>query len=533
VSKVQRKQDKNHYALKAVNIKKLQPREREDAVNEIRVLASIRHKNIVRYCDAFVERDSLYICMEFAEHGDIGRQIEKFKKANKYIKEDTVWAYLIQIASGLQAMHNRSPPVLHRDIKAKNVFLTGKNLVRLGDLGCAKLLKAGMARTQIGTPYYMSPEIWAQKPYDAKSDVWAVGCLVYELCMLQPPFLANDMNGLAAKIKTSAAPRVSKHYSEDLANLVALMLAKDPRARPTVNDIIQSAAVQARMHLVPQDEENEWAGEHLRQQMIATIKVPAAFGYGGHAKGGQGGLVLPAPSFPAPAPATAAPPPPPPPAQLAAPPAEASAPAAAPSLAPAAAPSAAAFAACTSPPHLGRAAAAKENGFAAAKPAPAPAPRAAPAAVIVAKRPSSAAAALAPAHGNAHNVVAAPQLPAKAGGAVAAYIGGGAVLRAAAPAPGGYPAARLAPAAPPAAAPRAAPLMVAPVLRGGGGGAVAAAIAAAARPGGFAANAVAAAPRYHGGANAGLIARYGGGGAAPAAVLLAGGRPAGPSSRPW
>ena len=165
---------------------------------------------------------------EFAEHGDIGRQIEKFKKANKYIKEDTVWAYLLQICLGLQGMHSRN--VLHRDMKAKNVFLTGKNHVRLGDLGCAKLLKAGMARTQIGTPYYMSPEIWANKPYDAKSDVWAVGCLVYELCMLAPPFLANDMNGLAAKIKTTTAPRVSKHYSDDLANLVALMLAKDPRA---------------------------------------------------------------------------------------------------------------------------------------------------------------------------------------------------------------------------------------------------------------------------------------------------------------
>ena len=88
-------------------------------MNEIRVLASIKHRNIVRYCDAFVEKDSLYIAMEFAEHGDIGRQIEKFKKANKYIKEDTVWAYLVQITQGLQAMHSRN--VLHRDLKPKNV----------------------------------------------------------------------------------------------------------------------------------------------------------------------------------------------------------------------------------------------------------------------------------------------------------------------------------------------------------------------------------------------------------------------------
>ena len=152
-------------------MKKLAQREREDALNEIRIMASIKHNNIVRYCDAFVEKDNLYIVMEFAgespcgarstkrfslgaypppppEHGDISRQIDKFKAANKYIKEETIWSYLIQICSGLGVMHARQ--ILHRDIKPKNVFLTGKNHVRLGDLGCAKLMKAGMARTQIG-----------------------------------------------------------------------------------------------------------------------------------------------------------------------------------------------------------------------------------------------------------------------------------------------------------------------------------------------------------------------------------------------
>ena len=148
VYKVKRKQDNQFYAIKEVNIKKLQPKEREDAVNEIRIMASIKHKNIVRYCDAFLERDNLYIAMEFAEHGDISRQIDKFKAANKYIKEDTIWSYFIQMCNGLSLMHGRN--VLHRDLKPKNIFLTGKNHIRLGDLGCAKFMKSGMARTQIG-----------------------------------------------------------------------------------------------------------------------------------------------------------------------------------------------------------------------------------------------------------------------------------------------------------------------------------------------------------------------------------------------
>lgn len=98
--------------------------------------------------------------------------------------------------------------------------------MRIGDLGCAKLMKTRLTRTQVGTPYYMAPEIWSKRPYDAKCDVWALGCIIHELCTLSPPFLANDMNGLANKVKTARTPRISKRYSDDLAALVARMLSK-------------------------------------------------------------------------------------------------------------------------------------------------------------------------------------------------------------------------------------------------------------------------------------------------------------------
>jgi serine/threonine protein kinase len=238
-------------------------------VNEIRILASISHKNIIRYCDAFVEGDNLYIVMEMAEHGDIYRQIKKFKAANKYIKEDTIWSYAIQILQGLDHLHSRR--ILHRDIKPKNVFLTSKHHVRLGDLGCAKLMKTGLARTQIGTPYYMSPEIWAARPYDGKSDVWALGCLIYELCALHPPFLADDMNGLARKVKTTAAPRISKHYSDELATLVAQMLTKNPGQRPSIASILEMPCVASRMHVVPDVPSHDRAAAG---GVLATIKVP-------------------------------------------------------------------------------------------------------------------------------------------------------------------------------------------------------------------------------------------------------------------
>lgn len=357
VYKVQRKVDGGFYAVKEVNIKRLTPREREDAVNEIRILASIRHRNIVRYCDAFCEKDNLYIVMEFAEQGDIGRQIEKFKKANKYIKEDTIWSYTIQVCRALHDLHSRN--VLHRDIKPKNVFLTGKNHVRLGDLGCAKLMKTGLARTQIGTPYYMSPEIWGNRPYDQKSDMWALGCLLYEMCMLMPPFLASDMHSLAHKVKTAPAPRVSKHYSDDLANLIALLLSKDPRSRPDANVILAMPSVASKMHLIPDDDDAPWAGEDLRSHLIATIRVPHGFGAG---YGARPSLNLPGPCYPvhrsdstssmegadriaAAAPSVAAGVPPP---------AAAHAPGMPPLAPKAVVRPAGGFAAATSPPHLGR-----------------------------------------------------------------------------------------------------------------------------------------------------------------------------------
>ena len=78
-----------------------------------------------------------------------------------------------------------SLPCIYRDLKSANVFLSETNCIKIGDLGVAKLLAAtrAMAKTQIGTPYYVSPELWKNKPYNAKSDIWALGCLLCVLCL--------------------------------------------------------------------------------------------------------------------------------------------------------------------------------------------------------------------------------------------------------------------------------------------------------------------------------------------------------------
>jgi serine/threonine protein kinase len=280
VYKVIRKSDNEEYALKEVSLKALKKREREDAVNEVRVLASIKHRNILRYCEAFLEGSNLYIVTEYSKGGDLHGKIKRYTAKRKSLAEKTVWTYLLQLCSGLETLHKIN--IMHRDLKPKNIFLTAHNQIRLGDLGCAKVMKAGMARTQIGTPYYMSPEIWEHKSYNAASDMWALGCIVFEMCSGRPPFLANDMQGLARKVRFNASPTIGSAYSRDLASLVKRLLSKDPRNRPTAHSILQMDKIKAVTKDIPETPANSrWNHKnienyegHVRHGVLSTIKVP-------------------------------------------------------------------------------------------------------------------------------------------------------------------------------------------------------------------------------------------------------------------
>jgi len=94
----------------------------------------------------------------------------------------------------MKALHDLK--ILHRDIKCANIFLTKEGIIKLGDLNVSKVAKKGLLHTQTGTPYYASPEVWKYRPYDNRSDVWSLGCVLYEMIMLNPPFRAANMNGL-------------------------------------------------------------------------------------------------------------------------------------------------------------------------------------------------------------------------------------------------------------------------------------------------------------------------------------------------
>lgn len=196
VSIVTRIADSRTYAMKRVKISQLGTKERENALNEVRILASLKHPNIIGYKEAFFDEESktLNIVMEFADDGDLDSKIQRHLKARTNFAESDIWSFLVQIVNGLKYLHDSR--IMHRDLKCANIFLLKNGQLKLGDLNVSKIVKMGLAHTQTGTPYYASPEVWADKPYDYKSDIWSVACVLYELCSLKPPFRGSSLDQL-------------------------------------------------------------------------------------------------------------------------------------------------------------------------------------------------------------------------------------------------------------------------------------------------------------------------------------------------
>ncbi|XP_048736337.1 serine/threonine-protein kinase Nek2-like isoform X2 [Ostrea edulis] len=247
--KIRRKRDGKILVWKEMEYGSMTESEKQMLVSEVNLLRELKHQHIVRYYDRIIDRSNttIYIIMEYCDGGDLAVLISSCRRDGTHLDEDFVWKMLIQMTSALKECHRRKngKAVLHRDLKPANIFLDSDSNVKLGDFGLARVLhhETSFAKTFVGTPYYMSPELVNNMSYNEKSDIWSMGCMLYEMCALYPPFTATNQQDLNKKICIGDYKRIPSRYSEDLDTIIAKFLRVEVNKRPSIDTILADPIV--------------------------------------------------------------------------------------------------------------------------------------------------------------------------------------------------------------------------------------------------------------------------------------------------
>lgn len=294
VRKVRQKSDGKILVRKEIEYNSMNGHERNQLISELRILKGLNHPNIVKYYmhDHIIEKKSIHIYMEYCTGGDLAQSISAFKKDKEPVPEELVWQVLLHMLFALHRCHYgidvknvdlttaqvQEPPinpetvVIHRDIKPDNIFIItsgNQTIFKLGDFGLAKMLtsQSDFAKTYVGTPYYMSPEVLMDNPYSPVCDIWSLGCVLFELCTLQPPFQAKTHLQLQTKIKRGVIPEIPDSYSNQLRSIIRSCITVDPNARPSCFDLLENLSVR---FLRKEMELNELTGDlnEFQKQLV-------------------------------------------------------------------------------------------------------------------------------------------------------------------------------------------------------------------------------------------------------------------------
>ncbi|XP_058416221.1 serine/threonine-protein kinase Nek8 isoform X3 [Diceros bicornis minor] len=243
-----RKADQKLVIIKQIPVEQMTKEERQAAQNECQVLKLLNHPNVIEYYENFLEDKALMIAMEYAPGGTLAEFIQK--RCNSLLEEETILHFFVQILLALHHVHTHL--ILHRDLKTQNILLDKHRMVvKIGDFGISKILSSkSKAYTVVGTPCYISPELCEGKPYNQKSDIWALGCVLYELASLKRAFEAANLPALVLKIMSGTFAPISDRYSPELRQLVLSLLSLEPAHRPPLSHIMaQPLCIRALLNL--------------------------------------------------------------------------------------------------------------------------------------------------------------------------------------------------------------------------------------------------------------------------------------------
>ena len=274
VYKARHKKENRFYAIKKLNFNEINEKERIAIQDEVNLLKQLKHPNIVTYKDSFFDSDNcLNIVMVFCELGDMYTKIHKQK--GDFFPEEQILLWLAQLCLALSYVHDKQ--ILHRDIKTQNIFIQNEHTIRIGDFGIAKGYNQNqdLGGSLIGTPLYMAPEVYnSSKKYSFRSDIWSLGCCIFEMCNLKNAFEAKSWNAVFVKVNKGQRAQLNSRYSLDMKNLVDSMLSVNGKNRPTIASILEKPFMKPIVGKYISDfVENwkEWGGEEeqvgiLREQ---------------------------------------------------------------------------------------------------------------------------------------------------------------------------------------------------------------------------------------------------------------------------
>ena len=232
--------DNNLYVNKIIDMSQFTKEQLENALHEAEILKSLQHPNIIRCIDFFVDEKKLCLVTEYADLGDLSKIIRYQILSGYFFCEEIILNWFTQLCFAIKYIHSKN--ILHRDLKLSNIFLTSKGNIKLGDFGIAKILssKEDLAKTLVGTPYYLSPELCLKKPYNHKSDIWSLGCILYEMMYLKHAFEADSIGELVMNIlEGNYNLKINAGFNEDVINLLKSILVIDANKRPSIEDILQ------------------------------------------------------------------------------------------------------------------------------------------------------------------------------------------------------------------------------------------------------------------------------------------------------
>ena len=275
VYKAKHKKENRFYAIKKLNFNEINEKERIAIQDEVNLLKQLKHPNIVTYKDSFFDNENcLNIVMVFCEMGDMYTKIRRQK--GEYFPEETIFLWIAQLCLALSYVHDKQ--ILHRDIKTQNIFIQNEHTIRIGDFGIAKGYNQNqdLGGSLIGTPLYMAPEVYnSSKKYSFRSDIWSLGCCIFEMCNLKNAFEAKSWNAVFVKVTKGQRAQLNSRYSMDMKNLVDSMLSVNGKNRPTIASILEKPFMKPIVGKYISDfvaNWKEWGGE---EEQVAILREQA------------------------------------------------------------------------------------------------------------------------------------------------------------------------------------------------------------------------------------------------------------------